>query len=187
MKQGITLPIQAASTSDPLPVPKEPPPAVTVAEVADPHVFTLPPNTAGQGKSHQQRQAMPPQPPPTQDPGMHAHPLVPLVLPSPLGIIQLPGASAMVPVPMPSAVPFSTIPASTQSYRKRTGERMATGRQTKKYKSRSGPIKCSKCGKERSKGHKQYFGNWYCPDTSTQKEEEWRAALTAKGYKKKDE
>ena len=58
---------------------------------------------------------------------------------------------------------------------------------TKRYKPREGTSKCSKCQSDRTAmtGHKQYFCNWFCPKTSTETYDQWRARLTEENYKKK--
>lgn len=177
LQQGITLPSPPLSTSEPLPLPNELPSSLTKGTKPDDHVFTLPPNTAGQSKVRR-----------------------PVILPKPS---TQPSSPSYVMVIQPSsssqthtltaassshqASSSSSIPASTTSYRKRRQERELAGEHVKKYKERSGPSKCSKCGEDRTGGHKQYYGNWFCPNTSKQSEEEWRTSLAAKGYKKKNQ
>lgn len=81
------------------------------------------------------------------------------------------------------------VPASTLSYRKRKELEEKTGVvPTKKYKPRVGASQCSKCQADRTSatGHRQYFGNWFCPNTATETYEEWRARLAEKNYRKKD-
>jgi len=41
------------------------------------------------------------------------------------------------------------------------------------------------CGEERGQDHKQYYGNWFCPKTATQSEEEWRTEVVEKRKNKK--
>ncbi|XP_062399917.1 uncharacterized protein LOC134089490 [Sardina pilchardus] len=79
----------------------------------------------------------------------------------------------------------ASVPYSTQRYRKRKWER---GTHTRKYVKRRDVVICKQCQKERKPStHVQYFGNWYCEETSTVKLSEWRKNLAARGYGKKKE
>jgi len=127
------------------------------------HQFVLPSNTAGQSTVRG----------------------IPL-LPKPIPLTQQP----FIVVPPIPQLQARAIPASTQSYRKRRDkEEKASPVPTKRYKPREGASKCSKCQLDRTTatGHKQYFGNWYCPATSAETYDEWRTRLAEKNYKKKTE
>ena len=118
----------------------------------NPHTFTLPPNTAGQAKIKKPAANILPKPNPLSTPFQQQSP-----------------------------IPFP-IPYSTKSYRKRKEQQEQAGEKPKRYKPITAPSKCSKCGKPRTDGHKQYFGNWYCPHSS-QSYEQWREKFADK-YKK---
>lgn len=164
LKQGITLPIPVDSQSSPLPPPRNLSHSLDTGD-QEKHQYVLPANTAGQSKLRSILILPNPVPLPPQ-------PLMPV---APYAQLQ---ASAIPP-----------IPASTQSYRKRKDEEEKLSVvPTKRYKPREGFSKCSKCQSDRTPatGHKQYFGNWFCPNTSTETYEQWRARLAEKKYKKKN-
>ena len=130
-------------------------------------------------------------------------------LPRYMMVIQ-PGKNGMVPVflpptpqsqpPLPSMPqPFfpstsnssdlsidDSLPRSTKSYQKRVIEKEASGEQVKRYHKREGPTKCAKCGQERGQDHRQYYGNWFCPKTETQSEEEWSTEMAEKRKKREN-
>ena len=84
-------------------------------------------------------------------------------------VIQLPSAGIKSSIIKAATVTSVNLHASTLSYRKRKEEQEKTSLvPTKRYKARMGPSQCSKCQEERTAatGHKQYFGNWFCPTTS---------------------
>ena len=174
LKQGINLPAPVASSNTTLPQPRERPESLNTGVNQEKHTFNLPVNTAGQASVRKVTR--------------------PSVLPK---LPQLHSANVMVlspsgPVtttPVAIAVPAEPIPASTQSYRKRKEEEAkASAVPLKKYRPTTGASQCSKCQKDRTSatGHHQYFGNWFCPQTTTETYEGWRARLqTEKEYKKK--
>ena len=161
-------------SEDPLPPPVPLTPSLLPAPVnLTPHQFTLPDNTAGQSAAvgAQQSTIIPPQ---TIQPMPHPAPFV-YILPN-----QQPSST---PTPSP---PTPKVPYSTQSYRKKKlSEEKSSVVPTKRYKERTGPSTCSKCGKARTGEHKQYYGNWYCPEME-QTYETWRQSFADKYKKKKN-
>ena len=169
LKQGLTLPSPVASSSESLPPARDLPPSLEIGNEQEKHRYHLPANTAGQASVRK----------------------VPTILPK---LLQLPSSSVMSvnfsgPLAASPVAPVVIVPASTHSYRKRKEEEARTSVvPPKKYKARVGASKCSKCNMDRTTatGHKQYFGNWFCPTTATQTYEEWREHLQKeKQYKKK--
>ena len=164
MEQGLP-PVEVSTSSEPLP-PITPlqPELLPVPLVQSPHEFRLPQNTVGQARVRNPTTNIP-----------QAAPLVPII----------PRFPAMMPVPLtfPQQPQSSPIPFSTRSYRKKKREEELAGQAPKRYKERTGPSKCSKCGGERTGEHKQYYGNWYCP-TSGETYEQWREKFGDK-YKRK--
>ena len=163
--------------SEPLPPPVPLTPSLLPAPInLTPHQFTFPGNTAGESAVRPQRPTIPPQP--AFQPAM----MPPLSQPSPFVFI-LPSK------PHPStssSSPSVKVPYSTQSYRKKKlNEEQTAAVPTKRYKERSGPSVCSKCGKQRTDAHKQYFGNWYCPEMP-QSYETWRQSFGDKYKRKKN-
>ena len=164
-------------SEEPLPPPVPLTPSLLPAPInLTPHQFTFPGNTAGESAVRPQRPTIPPQP--AFQPAM----MPPLSQPSPFLFIL---SSNSKPHPSTSSSsPSVKVPYSTQSYRKRKlNEEQTAAVPTKRYKERSGPSVCSKCGKHRTDAHKQYFGNWYCPEMP-QSYETWRQSFGDK-YKKK--
>ncbi len=212
LKQGIQAPDAPMAGPEKLPAAMQKGPTLYSGNLAEPHLFVLPPNTAGEAKlkRRSQPQAISQAPPshqglPVIAPTLPA-PALPVSLPFLLPCVQLPTASyssSTVPgtsqvmffnLPLPSAMPPSAqtqtssqdVPYSTQQYRKRKQEREQTGTVTRKYVRKTDVILCRKCNKERKPpSHLQYFGNWYCKESETQSYGEWRAVLEERGYRKK--
>lgn len=167
------------TTEDPLPPPVPLTPSLLPAPVnLTPHQFTLPDNTAGQSAVRSRaQQSIPPLqtvPPQTIQPMPHPSRFL-YILPN-----QHPSST-----PTPSPTP--KVPYSTQSYRKKKlHEEKSSAVPTKWYKERTGPSTCSKCGKPRTGEHKQYYGNWYCPEMA-QTYETWRQTFADKYKKKKNQ
>ena len=162
LKQGISLPTPVAASQNPLPPPREPPASLDAGVEHVRHQYDLPANTAG----HSRVRNVP-------------------ILPN---FVQVPSTEIKTCFTGAAPVLSINLPASTISYRKRKEKEAKTSAvPTKRYKARVGPSQCSKCQGERTPatGHKQYFGNWFCPKTSEESYEEWRARLTEKNYRKK--
>ena len=137
LEQGLP-PLPSATTSEPLP-PAVPlqPSALPVPVNPIPFQFVLPPNTAGQATMR---------------------PILPKELqPGP----SQPGPS------QPCSKEEQSVPYSTKSYRKKKESEELAGEAPRRYRQRTAPSKCSKCGETRSGDHKQYYGNWYCPKVPT--------------------
>ncbi|XP_073719234.1 uncharacterized protein [Misgurnus anguillicaudatus] len=206
-KQGINFPDAPMAGPEKLPAALQKGPTLFSGSLAEPHLFVLPRNTAGEAKL--KRRSQPPaitQAPPSHQRLPIIAPAIPVSLPFILPSLQLPtvvDTSSSVPgtsqvvffnVPLPSAMPPSAqtqtssqaVPYSTQQYRKRKQMREDTGTVTRKYVRKTDVILCRKCNKERKPpSHLQYFGNWYCKETETQSYAEWRAVLEGRGYGKK--
>ncbi|XP_073671681.1 uncharacterized protein [Paramisgurnus dabryanus] len=198
-KQGINFPDAPMAGPEKLPAALQKGPTLFPGSLAEPHLFVLPRNTAGEAKL--KRRSQPPaisQAPPSHQKLPIIAPAIPVSLPFILPSLQLPtvvDTSSSVPgtsqvvffnVPLPSAMPPSAqtqtssqaVPYSTQQYRKRKQMREDTGTVTRKYVRKTDVILCRKCNKERKPpSHLQYFGNWYCKETETQSYAEWRAVL----------
>ena len=149
--------MEAPVSSSPLP-PVTPlqPELLAMPIIQTPHEFSLPQNTVGQVRIRN------PPPPPQAVPIMPRFPF-------------------MMPMPQPSNSP--PVPVSTRSYRKKKREEELAGQAPKRYKERTGPSRCSKCGNDRTGQHKQYYGNWYCP-TMGETYEQWKEKFGDK-YKRK--
>ncbi len=162
-----------------LPAAMQKGPTLYSGNLAEPHLFVLPPNTAGEAKlkRRSQPQAISQAPPshqglPVIAPTLPA-PALPVSLPFLLPCVQLPTASyssSTVPgtsqvmffnLPLPSAMPPSAqtqtssqdVPYSTQQYRKRKQEREQTGTVTRKYVRKTDVILCRNVTKRESHHH----------------------------------
>lgn len=177
-------------------------PTFDFGSLAEPHLFTLPPNTAGQAKLREKPQplAISQPPPPCQGlpgnlPGfyiaparapappvskLHASP--PLIFPSVQLPKMAPGTSQLLfHMPFASPVP-PAFPYTTQLYRKKKEQRAQSDTVMRKYIKKTDVILCKQCNKDRKPpSHRQYFGNWYCEVSATQTYDEWRAQLQQQG------
>ncbi|KAH3823722.1 hypothetical protein DPMN_125539 [Dreissena polymorpha] len=80
----------------------------------------------------------------------------------------------------------SYLPYSTKHYTKRKLETEQAGEFRRQYHKKLPYRSCNKCFEDRNTGgHKQYYGNWWCPFESSESYEEWIDALKLKGYGKK--
>ncbi|KAK7157016.1 hypothetical protein R3I94_006926 [Phoxinus phoxinus] len=199
LKQGIQAPEAPMAGPENLPAAMQKGQTLYSANLAEPHLFVLPPNTAGEAKlkGRSQPQAIFQAPPSSRLPVIAPAPPVslPFIVP-PVQPPTVPGTSQVMffnlplPSPMPPSAQTQTssqaVPYSTQQYRKRKQEREHTGTVTRKYVRKTDVILCRKCNKERKPpSHLQYFGNWYCEESETQSYDEWRAVLMERGYRKK--
>lgn len=167
--------------------------SVHVVDASDrPHIFELPPNTAGTAKVKRRLTFTPgpgPAPPPAQPVLFQAaarHPVPPqgLATIAPRLISTL----HITPPHTATNAPHATtsVPYTTQMYRKRKQERERAGIPTRKYVKKTGLMLCKRCQKDRRlPGHQFYFGNLYCEETATESVAEWRESLAAKGYGQK--
>lgn len=171
--QGIQAPDAPMAGPEKLPAALQKGPTLYSGNLAEPHLFVLPPNTAGEAKlkGRSQPQAIAQAPPSHQGLPVIA-PALPVSLPFILPSVQLPtvvdvcAPASTVPgtsqvlflnLPLPSAMPPSVqtqtssqaVPYSTQQYRKRKQEREKTGTVTRKYVRKTDVILCKKCNKER--------------------------------------
>ncbi|XP_041859650.1 uncharacterized protein LOC121651452 [Melanotaenia boesemani] len=190
LKQGI--PAQQAPMAAPAKLPAALQKGQTVAfgTLAQPHLFVLPPNTAGQAqlKERPQHQA-----PPQQFVFIQRAPPAPLpvmvprlpAMPKPSNIANTP-IYISIPPSSPTQSTPQAVPYTTQQYRRRKMEAEQAGISKRKYSKKTDIIVCSKCQKDRKpQTHRQYFGNWYCEETETQSYEEWRALLEKREYGKR--
>ncbi|XP_056120612.1 uncharacterized protein LOC130097697 [Rhinichthys klamathensis goyatoka] len=201
LKQGIQAPEAPMAGPENLPAAMQKGPTLCSSNLSEPHLFILPPNTAGEAKlkGRSQPQAIFQAPPSHQGLPVPIAPAPPVSLPFILPPVQLPtvpGTSQVMffNLPLPSAMPPSAqtqtssqpVPYSTQQYRKRKQKRESAGTVTRKYVRKTDVILCRKCNKERKPPtHLQYFGNWYCEESETKSYDEWRAVLMERGYRKK--
>lgn len=204
LKQGIPAPDAPMAGPEKLPLALQKRPSLYSGSLAEPHLFTLPPNTAGEAKLTGRRQ---PQAISQDPPLLQALPVIalapPISLPFILPSVQhpsVPGTSQVMAAPGTSQMLFSlplqsatlpstqtsspAVPYTIQQYRKRKKERTRSGTFTKiKYMKNTDVVLCKKCQKERMPpSHLQYFGNWYCEQSETQSHDEWRAKLEKQGY-----
>lgn len=169
----------------------------------DPHIFSLPPNTAGMAKTrsgpHIPQNVLQQAPAPARpQPGLPYPPTPPQ--PGPLSRalpVILPATAASQPmmlfVALPAqsmetspAAPQPSVPYTTQYYRRKKQEREQKESLKRKYVRKTEVILCKKCNNERKPpSHLQYFGNWHCEETATEPFAERRAALQTRGYGKK--
>lgn len=196
LKQGIPAPDAPSAGPKKLLPAVQKGPTLYSGSLAEPHLFVLPPNTAGEATLKKRPQPQGISQASTSCQGF------PLIKPAPpvsfpftsLGLPIVPGPSQVVffnppNISLPSAIPPSTssqdVPYSTQQYRKRKEEMEKTGTVKRKYKKKTDVVLCRKCKKDRKPpSHQQYFGNWFCQETDTQSFDEWRAILK-EAYKKK--
>ncbi|XP_057183182.1 uncharacterized protein LOC130549851 [Triplophysa rosa] len=159
LKQGIQSPDAPMAAPEKLPAAMQKEPTLYSGNLAEPHLFILPPNTAGEAKlkGRSQPQAISQAPP-----VMLCHHQFRL------------------------RHPVKLFPYSTQQQRKRKQKREEdTGTITRKYVRKTDVILCKKCNNERKPpSNLQYFGNWYCKESETQSYDEWRAVLEERGYRK---
>lgn len=161
LEQGLPPPEASASTVENFPSPLHLAPSLLATPSHPiPHTFPLPTNTTGQAS-------------------------VRLPVPQLILMPNIPTMPSTLPTsPSPVSTPPVHVPYSTKSYRKKKLQEEETGvLSTKRYRQRTGPATCSKCGQPRTGDHKQFFGNWYCPKTSTETYEQWREKFGDK-YKK---
>lgn len=82
--------------------------------------------------------------------------------------------------------PPSSVPYTTQRYRKRKSDQEKAGVFKRKYEKKTNIKRCKQCGEIRQPpAHEQYFGNWYCSNTATCTYAEWKEQQKEKGYGKK--
>ena len=169
--QGIETPT-ATANPEPIPAAKDHPAALESGWTGANHQFKHPPNTAGQAK-----------PPRTKRKILAAPPASP-AQPVPIQIPTYPPLPAMPFMPNPWApvaplMPYSWgTPSSTMIAP--SGD-PPVKKQKKTYKEREGPRKCRACNKPvEGDGHRQYYGNIFCPVTANETEEQWRQRLRQK-------
>ncbi|XP_066300424.1 uncharacterized protein [Branchiostoma lanceolatum] len=171
-EQGIRLPPPTTTTADPLP------PAKTLPEVlpqvsVQPLTFTFPVITTGQakiGRGHP--------PPPSRAKTVPQ----PVILPFPTGFLS-PLQQSPAAMPSPQTPDPSSLNRSRFYYLKRKQKEKDKGMPVKFYKRKTDAIRCRKCNLPRDDGgHKQYYGNWFCPANESKAFEEWKAELQSKGY-----
>lgn len=100
------------------------------------------------------------------------------------------------PVPCPDQVPAQAVlspedavlaqdhwPAHLSPGRSSPPWRKRMGEYVRQYNPRRGPNQCSKCKKPKvAPSHRQYFGNWYCEETTGESYEDWAQRMYLKGY-----
>ncbi|XP_023811165.1 uncharacterized protein LOC105354341 isoform X1 [Oryzias latipes] len=192
LNQGIPQPAASMAATEKLPDPLQKGTPLQMGTSAQPHIFVLPPNTAGEAKlkAKPQLQALAPQLSSTPfiiPSGSTSQVLVPPVLNVPFSFVMPPPPAVPIILAVPpSPQPLSSTPYTTQQYRKRKMEAEKMGIMKRKYIKKTETITCSKCGGNRQPpSHRQYFGNWFCEATETQSFDNWRAELQKRGYGKK--
>jgi hypothetical protein len=129
LEQGLSTIEATVTASEPLPavVPLQPI-LLPIPTIRSPHQFILPKNTIGQARTRSKPHIQPPHTPQI----------------SQFQFIVPPSSYIIFP---PSTTP---IPKSTKSYRKEKSEETLAGESPRRYKERTTPAKCSKCGQNRT-------------------------------------
>lgn len=170
LEQGLSLHVLPRMASEPLPLPLQKPAAITSSVPADQqHTFPMKDNTAGHcTKVRRKILVKDPVSVPTQQ-------FVP-ILPK----ISVTETATNTPLP-----PVVKIPYSTQHYRKRKLEKEQAGEPKRSYIRTASVTVCRKCGGDKTKGgHKQYYGNIFCPVSCEETYDKWKTQFGSK-YKKK--
>jgi len=195
LTQGLHAPDAPMTAPDRLPPALQKEQSLQRGSNDKPHVFNLPPNTAGTAKIRSgppiPQMILPPPLAPTSlaVPGQPSRPL-PVILPTPVSfqpimlLVAPPGQT--MPAAAAAAAAHPSVPYTTEYYRKKKMEKEQMGMKSRKYVRKTEVIICKKCSKERKPpSHIQYFGNWFCEETATESFTDWRAALQTRGYGKK--
>ena len=75
------------------------------------------------------------------------------------------------------------VPRSTACYRNKVKQQKERGERKREYTPRQGANLCRQCNEPKTgPNHRQYFGNWFCRSTATEKEEEWERRMKSRGY-----
>jgi len=199
LSQGIRFPELQITAQQSIAPPLSKPSSLPTGSVKDPYQFPSPPNTAGTAKIKRRRVSKLPVEPrrvsPTQTTGTLIPPLptlyvgphnIPLFMGAPL-----PQQSSQTALQYPSQLSTSfgqgtSVPYTTQRYRRRKMEQEQEGIVQRKYVRKTDVVVCNKCKKDRKPpSHRQYFGNWFCQDSSPVTFDEWKHEMVARGYGKK--
>jgi hypothetical protein len=175
--QGLELPSPGMTVAK-TPDARQKPTCLPSGE-ADPFVFHEPPSTIGMAKLKRR----------TKKPTSTPRPLEPTpILPSPAlggnaGItFQFAPSSSSATVQIPS----SSVPYSTQQYRKRKQQQEDLGNRKRKYVRTATTVKCGKCGEDRiPPTHQQYMGYRYCQTKDAIPFAVWRDNLQRAGVARK--
>lgn len=166
LEQGLQLQSLPKIAPEALPLPLHKP-VTLLKEIPEEnkHTFPVQPNTAGHSTKVRRKIVLPDEPP--------AH--VPIE-PSP--------KVTVIPQVRISDAPLLHTPYSTKHYRKRKLEQEHAGMFKRAY-TRTATVKlCRRCGQDKaSGGHRQYYGNIYCPTSCDKSYEEWLEQFSGK-YKK---
>ena len=175
LEQGITLPSTPMTAPTPLPAARTLPPEIPCGS-AQQYQFTLPPNSAGAAKvMRRQRNNRQPAP---------ASPTFCPILPN----LETPSTSTahLRNTTTSTTVTNLPIPASTLCYRRKREQQEREGTVVRKRYNRKAGTTCMQCRKERlSETHKQYYGSWWCKETSDVNFDEWVENLKAQGKGKR--
>ncbi|XP_071959982.1 uncharacterized protein [Antedon mediterranea] len=161
LESGISATKPKLVTSRALPEPLIKPAVLYTLTIAPSFTFVLPESTVGQATVRNKTSIPVP-------PGKMAIPPLPSTSSAPAA-----SSSSSLPVERP-------IPRSVAYYRKQAANRIAEGKQVKRYKPRTSVSVCSQCKQPRlMESHAQYFGTWYCAAKSNQTMEDWKTAMAA--------
>jgi len=188
LEQAIKKTSASLTANTPLPSPLQSP-TVFSTSARDLHHFQLPPDTAGMATAKTRNVPIPATNQPSTQrstplPELTATPVTTFAHILPLTTINT------TPVTLPS--PKSDQPTSSQGtayyrqqYQKRKERKEAAGKIHRKYTKLTDTRICRACGEQRVQpNHKNYFGNYFCQNTTTGSYEEWKNQFGEK-YKRK--
>jgi len=157
---------------EPLSLPLHKPKTITDVPSDEQHTFSIQRNTAGECKIVRRR-IFAADEPTACDPVPQYVPVLPRMSVS--STIQ-PASS-----PLPTV---ARLPYSTRHYRRRKLEEEMAGTFKRTYTRTTQLTLCRKCGQDKnSGGHRQHYGNIYCPNSSEFSYEQWKEQFLSK-YKK---
>nr|XP_034304497.1 uncharacterized protein LOC105331633 [Crassostrea gigas] len=191
LSQGIEISDPPVTAPQPLPPPLSKP-ATLLTSSAPAHRYQLPPNTAGQ--SHVRIRSPHRMPSPQMMPSPPRIIRHPVIAPGPVQyryvLTQVPPNQTPQPaIPQYQEPEFTAqalsplVSGSTACYRRKVEKRKRMGEYVRQYKPRRGPSQCSQCKKPKvAPSHRQYFGNWYCEETTGESYEDWAERMCLRGY-----
>lgn len=175
LEQGITLPKPSMTAPCPLPAPLTRPTEL-VSGTSERHQFVLPTNAAGTANTVRRQRAVLLKPP------------VAVLSSYSLSAAQFPPGAVFISTPPVDTVPAAEpeLPRSTMAYRrKRIQAELQGSVRRQRYNRKEGTI-CRQCGQQRlAESHRQYYGNWWCRETSHVTFEEWVDRLKEQGKGKR--
>lgn len=191
LSQGIEISDPPVTAPQPLPPPLSKP-ATLLTSSAPAHRYQLTPNTAGQSRVRIRSLSRMPSPQMMPSPPrIIRHPVI---APGPVQyryvLTQVPPNQTPQPaIPQYQEPEFTAqalsplVSGSTACYRRKVEKRKRMGEYVRQYKPRRGPSQCSQCKKPKvAPSHRQYFGNWYCEETTGESYEDWAERMCLRGY-----